>query len=150
MKNKRALALLFMTCFLLYGCGKTMYPEMPSEYIIFEMGEYVDSDDQDALYGTIEYNGRTYLPYGTLKNSIQEKDIEKCLGYVVQDSDEADHNVRLYTLKEDLNHNFLLEHYASNKAEMMQPYFWRATDTKGQDIDIPDYIDSLEYAFWKD
>jgi hypothetical protein len=32
---------------------------------------------------------------------------------------------------------------------MNQPSFWRAIDTKGKDIVIPDYIDLLDYTYWK-
>ena len=31
---------------------------------------------------------------------------------------------------------------------MNQPTFYRATDTKGVAVEIPDYIDSLGYEFW--
>ena len=31
---------------------------------------------------------------------------------------------------------------------MNQPDFYRAIDTKGKDIDIPDCIQSLNYDYW--
>ena len=33
---------------------------------------------------------------------------------------------------------------------MNQPVFLRALDTKGAEIDIPSYIDSLGYEFWEE
>jgi len=32
---------------------------------------------------------------------------------------------------------------------MSQPMFYRAVDTKGKDVYTPDYIDSLDYEYWK-
>lgn len=32
---------------------------------------------------------------------------------------------------------------------MNQPMFWRTIDTKGKEIVTPEFIDSLEYTYWK-
>ena len=32
---------------------------------------------------------------------------------------------------------------------MNQPSFYRAIDTKNKDINIPKFIDSLDYNYWK-
>jgi len=46
------------------GCmGKTL-PDMPSNAIEFNMGTFYDNAHDDALFGSIEYNGRTYIAYG--------------------------------------------------------------------------------------
>lgn len=47
------------------GCGQSMYPELPENAIAFDMGEMTDKTDDDALYATFEYNGRTYNIFGT-------------------------------------------------------------------------------------
>ena len=74
-RSVRKSALTLLLSLLLVGCGQRIYPEMPDDAIAFKMGEYTDESDDDALYGTIEYEGRTYMPYGTLGGSIGEKDI---------------------------------------------------------------------------
>ena len=51
-------------------------------------------------------------------------------------------------LKDDEANTFLIEYDASIK-EMNQPCFWRAIDSCGKDIDIPKYIDALEYEIWE-
>ena len=32
---------------------------------------------------------------------------------------------------------------------MNQPVFWRATDTRGQEIFTPAFIENLGYGYWK-
>lgn len=64
---------------VLAGCGQSIYPELPKNAVTFDMKEITDKVDDDALYGTFGYNGRTYIGYGTLK----ENDIEACVGYLV-------------------------------------------------------------------
>ena len=150
--RKFALTLLFSLLFV--SCEHMVYPEMSDDAIAFEMGEYTDESDDDALYGTIEYEGRTYMPYGTLGRNIGKKDIDKCIGYIIQNEnsssivDENDTDTRVYTLADDPEHNYLMDYYIGDSL-MNQPYFWRAADTKGKEIDIPKYIDSLEYAYWE-
>lgn len=90
-----------------------------------------------------EYKGRTYIPYGTVENTFD--DVDQCLGYILQD-DETDKDYRVFTLKADKNNNFLATYIASG--EMDQFGFWRAIDTRNTQIDIPDYISSLQYEFW--
>ncbi|MBR1592109.1 MAG: hypothetical protein IJ666_03760 [Ruminococcus sp.] len=128
-------------------CGKVQYPDLPENAIVFEMGEYTDKNDDDAMYATIEYNGRIYMPYGTAGGNISEKDIDICIGYIVQE-DENDTDIRVYTLKGDSENNYLMDYYIGSDL-MNQPSFLRAVDTKGKDILTPEYIDSLDYNFWK-
>jgi len=111
------------------------------------MGTYIDHSDDDASYATIEFEGRTYMPYGTVKKSVRGSDVDRCIGFFVQDGvDDTDR--RVYTLAADPDHNFLMDRY-SGKTIMEQPSFWRAVDTRGKDIPVPEYIDSLGYAFWE-
>lgn len=136
------------------GCG-IKYPDLESDAIGFKVSSYIDENDpDDAGYLTIEYNCRTYMPYGTLKGTLKEKDIEKCVGYIIQDEnsssipDKNNKDTRIYTLTDDEDNNFLMEYYI--KTDLMNPQtFYRAIDTKGKDIDIPSYIDDLNYNYWK-
>lgn len=158
MKNSeysvRLMTIVITLSLLLVGCGDTKYPDMSDDAIAFEMGEYIDESDDDAAYGTIEYEGRIYMPYGILGGNIDKKDIDKCVGYIVKDEnsssmiDENDMDTRVYTLAGDPDHNYLMDYYIGSDL-MNQPYFWRAVDTKGKEIDVPKYIDSLEYAYWE-
>ena len=136
----------------LAGC-EVNYPELKDDAIAFDMGEYIDEGNDNAGYGTIVYNGRTYMPYGTIKNSIKSKDIKECIGYIIQNENSSsivdldDKDTRVYTLAEDHNENYLMIYYIGT-ALMNQPDFWRAVDTKSSEIDTPNYIGSSDYGFW--
>ena len=140
-------AICIISVLVFTGCGKADYPDLPENAIAFETGEYTDKNDDDAMYATIEYNGRTYMPYGTIGRTISEKDIDMCIGYIVQE-DRNDTDIRVYTLKGDSENNYLMNYYIGSDL-MNQPSFWRATDTKGKDVYTPKCIDSLNYKFWK-
>lgn len=154
MKRKLFGIILFGALVLgLAGCG-VKYPELKDDAIAFDMGEYIDESDDNAGYGTIVYNGRTYMPYGTIKNSIKSKDIKECIGYIIQNENSSsifdldDKDTRVYTLAEDSNENYLMIYYVGTTL-MNQPDFWRAVNTKSSEIDTPKYIESLDYSFWK-
>ena len=134
--------------------NKSIYPNLPEEPIAFSTTEFIDTADDDAGYLVIEYNGRRYMPYGTIKRSVKESDIDRCIGYIVHDEkftsmiDVNNTDTRIYLLAEDNDNNFLMEYYIGTHL-MNQPIFWRAVDTKGKEIFIPNCIDSLEYNYWK-
>ena len=130
----RRAGILVVAILVLVGCGKIKYPELPNDAIAFEMGKYIDKGDDDAAYGTI---GKT----------LHENDIDVCVGYLVQDG-EKDINQRVYTLVDDTEHNYLMDYYVASDF-MNQPVFWRAIDTKGKEIVTPEFIDSLEYSYWR-
>lgn len=132
-------------CLLLVGCGMN-YPELPEDEPGFEPQTVTSDDPEDGGYNSIEYNGRMYVPFGTLKNRIKEKNLDDCIGYIIQENNYMD--VRLFTLTEDKDNNFLMEHYIATNW-MNPPMFLRALDTKGQDIEIPNYIEDLDYEIWK-
>ena len=127
------------------GCGKSIYPELPENAIAFEMGEMTDITDNDSLYATFEYNGRTYMGYGTLNGSMKEKNINSCIGYLVQDGDTTT-DIRVYTLTDNMDNDYLMTYV---DGVMNQPFFWRAVDTCGTTIDTPKYIESLGYSSWE-
>lgn len=143
---KRLLALIIPVLLLLTDCGSLRYPELPEDPIAFDMGEYIDHEDDDAAYAVIEYRGRRYLPYGTLGKSFHQEDLGECLGYLVQDGEKMT-DCRVFTLAADPAHNFLMDYDVAD-SEMNQPAFWRAIDTQGKDIAVPSCIDSLDYGIW--
>ena len=136
---------------MLTGC-RAKYPDLTDNPIAFHTSEYTDLYD-GAGYLTIEYNGRVYLPYGTLKTYLQNNSIDQCIGYIVQTEknssipNENDTDYRVYTLVDDPNHQYLMVYYI-NSSLMNQPDFYRAMDTKNKTIKTPKYIGSLDYSFW--
>ena len=151
--KQKLFGILLLGVFILgiTGC-EVKYPDLKDNAVAFSMGEFTDESDNDAKYGTIEYNGRTYMPYGTLKGVIKSQNINKCIGYIIADEssssivDENDRDTRVYTLIEDANENYLMIY--TRETLMNQPDFFRAVDTKGKKIDTPNYIDSLNYNYW--
>lgn len=131
---------------VLTGCGKRIDHELPEKPIEFHTGTFVNPADPDDTYQSIEYGGRTYIGYGTLKNSIDGNDVGKCLGYVVQDGVFMK-KVRIFPLNADPGANYLVRIFTDGF--MNQPFFFRAIDTRGKTIDTPPYIDPLIYSYWK-
>ena len=131
---------------------RTNYPELKKNAISFIMGEY-KSDIDDTLYGSLNYNDRIYIPYGTLKGQIKTKDIKNCIGYIIQDENSSsttnlnDKDTRVYTLVNDKDENFLMVYYIGESL-MNQPDFYRALDTKDKNIEIPNFIDKEDYEYW--
>ena len=94
------------------------------------------------------------MNYGTTNGLPEEKDINKCIGYIIQNEnsssivDENNKDTRVYTLIEDKDENFLMVYYISTPF-MNQPEIYRAIDTKGKDISIPSYIIFFDYnKYW--
>lgn len=148
------IALMSIIVLSLTGCG-IKYPDLERDAIGFQMSNFIDeSDPNESGYLTFEYNGRTYMPYGSLKGTIKEEDIDKCIGYIIQDEnsssvvDKNDKNTRIYTLSSDKDNNFLMEYYIGTTL-MNQPSFYRAIDTKNKNITIPKFINDLDYYYWK-
>jgi hypothetical protein len=145
--------LVFIFVMTLTGC-KNNYPELDSDAIGFKIESFIDEEDDEALYSTFTYNDRTYMSYGTHNRSIKESDLDKCIGYIIQDEnassivDLSNKDIRVYTLTDDKDNNFLMVYYI--KTNWMNPIiFYRAIDTKDETINIPEYIDSLDYNYWK-
>ena len=97
-------------------------------------------------YQSIEYNGRTYVGYGTVKNSIDGNDVGKCLGYIIQDG-VVMKDIRVFLLNADPDENYLVQLVSGGI--MDQPIFFRALDSRRKGIGTPPYIESLDYPYWK-
>lgn len=150
-RNLLFVLMSFVIVCCLTGCGSKL-PNLKSDASGFKMESIVDNSD-GMEYGTIEYKGRKYIPYGTTKNVFNNKSVKECVGYIIQDesnslvADPNDKDNRVYTLVEDKENNFLLVYYVGTNL-MNSMEFWRAEDTKGKDIKIPDYINSFDYNIW--
>ena len=140
-------AVLTAALLLFTGCAGTAgFPGLKPDAKGFRVGRYIDRNDSGASYGTIVYKGRTYMPYGTVGKIMFKSDIGECIGFMIFDKT-ADTDTRVFTLAEDAAADFLMDKYfGSGHSE--ESLFWRAADTRGKDIEIPDFIDSLDYAYW--
>ncbi len=149
----------FVVCIILFslialnGCAQNSLPDLPNDAIAFAFGSFDDVEHDHMLFGTIEYNGRTYIAYGTTNRLYKTSRVESCVGFIIQDEnsssviDPDNTDRRVYTLTGDDAHNFLMEYDDTIKL-MNQPTFYRAVDTNGNAIEIPDCIDALGYEFW--
>lgn len=156
MKKRLVIGCAVMLClFSLTSCMKKKLPDLPDDAALFEMGTFEDVEHDDALFGTLAYNGRTYIAYGTVNYAYKRSCVDACVGFIVQDEhsssvpDPGNTDRRVYTLSADPGHNYLME-YDDTVRLMNQPTFYRAVDTKGKEIATPDYIQSLGYAFWEE
>ncbi len=153
MKNKLLVIGIIIVLVLAIIFARTNYPNLKDNAISFTMGEY-KSDIDNTIYGSLNYNNRTYIPYGTLKGYIKTKDIKDCIGYIMQDENSSsitnleDKDTRVYTLTNDKDENFLMVYYIGNSL-MNQPDFYRALDTKNKNVEIPNFIDKEDYGYWK-
>ena len=137
---------LVLGVLLLTGCGNKIDYSLPDNPIAFETATYTNPTDSEDTYTSIEYNGRTYIGYGTLKGNLTKEDVGDCLGFIVQDNVRME-DTRIFTLTTDAGVNYLAR--LETEGVMNQPDFFRAIDTLGQDIATPDFIEDLGYDFWK-
>ncbi|MCQ2749135.1 MAG: hypothetical protein MJ246_03940 [Clostridia bacterium] len=148
--KKKVLTLIMIAMLSLMFTGCEDYPELDENAKCFDFSvvAYKSPEGYDEGIQTIEYNGRQYGFYGTLKNYITPKDVDKCVGYLNSDINEvgANTDTRIYTLVDDPDNNYLLEYYIAD-TEMNQPTFLRAIDTNGMEIDTPSYIERLDYDY---
>ena len=145
---KKTICISLIIALLLTGCGSGALPELPEDAIAFQTESYTyNGMSKDEFYYTFEYNGRKYIGYGSVKGFLWKKHINSCIGYIMQ-QDSKD-KVRIYTLNDDEDCNFLIEYVIDDK-DLMTPFVWRAEDTKGQDIEIPKYIvsETLYEKIW--
>ena len=155
MKNIIVKSLLVAVVMLtLCACGMK-YPELEYDATKFQADVFMDENDpEDAGYLSIEYKKRTYIIYGTTSRSVKESDINTCEGYVIEDESVTSvpnpngNSIRVYTLTGDLKNNYLLIHTEADDL-MEQPEILRAIDTKGQNIETPSIVKSLDYNYWK-
>ena len=144
-KMKKRLIVIALLMLILSGCAgrpMTVLPNNPMKFIQFKVSN--PRNNQDG-YMAKNYNGRCYVPYGTLKTKIGKNDIDRCVGYIYDNS--GDTNNHVCTLVADPNNDFLVTVYEGGFME--QPMFLRAEDTYGQTVNIPGYIDDLGYDYWK-
>ena len=154
-KQKALLLIAFLAAALITGTflseRKTLQSQFPlgADAVCFrDTGQY-----QDVV--SYKYAGRIYVPYGRRKEGWGKpgsRELDRCVGYVesndsapekpVKDEGTADSGLRIYTLKGDDDHNFLMEYVETGL--MDEPTYLRAVDTKGEDagqVGLPDYVE---------
>lgn len=142
--NRAKVIVIALSLILFFmGCGRPNYPELSDNYQVFTEAEFTDGEME---YISIEYEGRTYIPYGTVKSVIYEKDIDECIGCRERDGEPYE-DERYYTLVADKEHNYIMDYYVGTTL-MNTPLFLRAIDTKGVETDTPAFIESLGYEYW--
>lgn len=115
----------------LFG-GSIMYGDLPAD------AAELPETESGGCRGVI-VNGRSYAFFGTQNGRITDKQLERCVGWVGGDT-----NDRIYTLRD--TDDFIAEYYVGGMMEQL--HFYRALDTAGEQIPVPDYITDLEYEFW--
>ena len=138
------LAVLALAAFA--GCVNRIdysLPQTPFEFVTYSLN---DPSDPENGYLAFDYNGRTYVPFGTSGGRITGKDVGPCLGYIVQDGEKREGD-RVFSLTADAELDYLV--VMTVNGFMDQPVFYRAADTAGKDIDTPKFITDLDYGYWK-
>jgi hypothetical protein len=129
-------------CVIFSGCGSFVNYDIADDAIAISDGNkniYVNQNDREDTYCTVEIDGVVYIPYGTQGKTITNKEVGSCIAY-----DETDSNERYYEVNG--NKDFIARYYVVG--EMEQFDFWRSADTIGKEIDVPDFIDNLGYEIW--
>lgn len=145
MKKVSILAVFIFISLLVWGCAGMYGTVLPSNPIAFSLFQVTDSKNTNDKYDSIEYNGRIYVPFGTVKSTLKKSEIDQCLGYL--DFGTGPNNLHICTLTADPNNDFLVRVYGYDPTE--KPAFYRASDTYHQQINIPTYIVDLGYDYWK-
>ena len=111
-------------------------PELPANS---ESIRKYDADSIDMML--IDVGGRTYAPFGTVRNTMSNIELRDCIGYVDDDKSE-----RVYTLCDDPFDNYL---FMANVSSFMDaPMIWRDFATYNEDIFTPEFIDPSDYEEW--
>lgn len=134
---------ILLCCVLLSGCGNPICWDITEKSIQIgdsNRNEYINPNNKEDGYCYVEINGVMYLPYGVQAGTITGDMIGECIAY-----EEDDDNQRYYEVigTED----FIADYYVNG--EMEQINFMRKADTMGKEIEIPSFIDSLDYEIWK-
>ena len=105
MKKVSILAVFIFISLLVCGCAGMYGTVLPSNPIAFSSFQVTDSKNTYDKYDSIEYNGRIYVPFGTVKSTLKKSEIDQCLGYL--DFGTGPNNIHICTLTADPNNDFL-------------------------------------------
>ena len=145
--KKRLLPLLFCLALVLAlaGCGSAINSSLPANPIAFQVTTFANPNDPSDTYTRIVYNGKVFIPFGTLGSVVSARDTDGVLGYLVRDEEvPADQSDRVIALKD--YPDFLMIYHVGGV--MDQPEFYRCLDTRGMTTQLPPYVRDLGYAVW--
>ena len=128
-------ASMLLSALCLTGCGSRY--DLPEEPIVFETGTFVNPDDPEDTFASVEWEGRIYILFGLEKG--MKPHFGACLGYVA-----GDKNQRIFAAEGLPQEEYLIEYYVAG--EMEQPVCLRCIDTKGDPV--PAQLESYGYPFW--
>ena len=134
---------------MLTACGDTSskidftMPDSPTE---FNLTTVADPADETKSYAAIEYNGKTYVQFGILNGELTQSDVGPRLGYVVQDDVKIE-DIGIFPLTFDADQNYLIS--LDDKGIMQNNTIFRNSETVGNDIEIPSFIESGNFDYWK-
>ena len=134
MKHLQTAVLLAALC--LTGCGSDRYA-LPENPVVFENGTFVNPDDPEDSFCSVEWDGRTYIMFGIEKGMTTH--FGTCLGYIA-----GDENARIFAAEGLPETEYLISYYIAG--EMEQAVYLRCIDTRGQPA--PEQLDSYGYPFW--
>lgn len=142
---KRLLCLLLSAALLcaLCACGKPLHYAITEDSVALapdRFTTYTNPADSGDAYQMVELDGKEYLPYGTQKGSINGDMVGECLAYQRKDD-----NIRYY---EVIGSDDFIAEYMVNGV-MEQFYFLRDANTIGEQIDVPNFIQSQDYPIWE-
>ncbi len=146
MKKLLLFLVLALSAGLLAGCVDRIDDSLPPEPYEFVMGSFVNPDDKEDEYSSVTYLERVYIPFGTLKDKPTNEDIGPCLGYLMLNNTKVE-QVLFFPLKEDENNDFLV--CLGPRSSKEEPVIFRAIDTVGRDLRIPEIIRPSSDKFWQ-
>ena len=148
MTKRIALSLLaVILLFSFASCSKSGYPDLPWDATKFEYTDYMAKPGLD--YSSIKWGDRVYLPYAYADGEIKADYVTDCLGYTSYNGEDSK-NERVFTIKGDSEHNFLLIMTVGTK-NAARPQIFRALDSKGKNVFDPGYPQERNYDdVWKD
>lgn len=145
MKKKTLLiSLLLMIVMSFTGCDVLRALKLPDDPAIFELASIKDEKD-DTSYASITYDGRTYVTYGIFSDYYADK-LVSVIGYI-NESDKLINCRYICTLTDTQNQDLIASVSVNNST---QANIWRDITTLDKDIDIPDYVRSLDYLYWNE
>lgn len=144
MKKKIVFLSIILTTLIISWCDKDL--KLVDNPIEFNTSTFINPLNEEDTYSAIEYNGRTYVFYWTLRWTMKNSEIIECIWYIVQDWVKIK-DTMVCLLNQDIQNNYLVE--IDTVGFMSQPIFLRAIDTAWKNIPTPKFIDDLDYEFWQ-
>lgn len=149
MKTIKIAAAAAAVVLLLTACGKSAESKydftMPDSPIEFVSTTVADPKDESLAYAAIQFNGKTYVSYGTLEGELDPAEVGSRLGYYVQDGEKIE-KIGVFPLTSDPDQNYLF--LMDEELVMNEITFFRNSETVGKDITTPSFIKSKNYSYW--